>query len=149
MPETILVLTLEQGFRHQHKVFLEHFVRLVLGRQLVHGAQQGSIYPAVATTPVAVFTVLLLIRSHIVSVTPPQAFFYVEASSATLVATPKIHLQGVITVFRLTCQFVYLHVERHGHLDGINPCPPAIELAIGFLVVGSLHLVVQVGNDVA
>ena len=40
---------------------------------------------------------------------------------------------------------VVLHIEGHGHLYGVNPCPPAVEALV--LGVRGLHLVVQVGFD--
>ena len=54
----------------------------------------------------------------------------------------------MVAIFRIARQLVDLNIQRHGHLDGVNPCPPAIQRTIGLLRIGRHHLVIQIGNDV-
>ena len=142
------MLTSEQAGRHEQEVLLQFLVLLALGRQLVHAAHQCSIHPAVATAPVAVLAVFLLVGRHVVGVAPPKSGLLVEQSATTGVTAPAVHLHGVVAILLLTCQTSHLHVERHGHLDSVDPRPPTVQFSVGFLHVGRLHLVVQVCYDV-
>ena len=128
IPETVfLSLAVLQGFAHDQEVFLELLVILILWREEVHAAHEGGIDPAVATTPVAVLAIGGSVGGHIVLVAPPQAFFLVEESASERVTAPEVHLHGVVGIFALTRHLVGLHIDGHGHLDSVDPGPPAVE----------------------
>ena len=136
VPESVVVLAFQQCLAHQEKVFFQFLVFFALHGQLVHAAYQGSIHPAVASAPVAVLSVLLLIWSHIVLVAPPEAFLHVEASSSTFVARPAVALHSIVEIALVLGLCVHLDIDRHGHLDGVNPCP--------IVVSASCHLLLQI-----
>ena len=143
VPQSVLALTCQDGLAHQQEVLLQLLVVFVFLVQLVHHAHQSRIHPSVATAPVAVLSVGRLVGCHVVGVAPPQAFLHVEQAASQRVAAPQVHLHGVVDILALASHLVHLGIERHGHLNGVNPCPPAVELVVG-LGVGGFHLVVQV-----
>ena len=150
VPKSVLwSLAVLQRLAHQQEILLQLLVILIFRREQVHAAHEGSIYPPVTTTPVAVLAVRSDIRSYIVLVSPPEAFLHVEESASECVAAPGVHLHRVVGIFALAGNLIDLHIEWHGHLDGIDPGPPAVERALGLRLhcVGCLHLVVQVLDD--
>ena len=134
VPESVLMLTFQQRLAHQDKVLLQLLVGFLLGRQYVHAAHQGGIDPPVATTPVAVLAVLLLIGRHIVLVAPPETFLHVEATASAGVACPVVATHGIVQVFLVFRDGIHLHIDRHRHLDGINPCP-VVDAVGAYLIV--------------
>ena len=127
MPETIFVLTAEQALAHQQEVLLQFLIFFTLRTQLVHAAYDGGIHPTVTTAPVAVLTILFLVRWYVVGIAPPQTVFGVEQTTTTLVTSPAVHLHGVVAIFLFASNVCNLHVEWHSHLYGINPGPPAVQ----------------------
>ena len=113
---------------------------------MVHAAHECSIHPAIASAPVAVLSVWRLIWGHIVLVPPPQTFLLVEQSSGQRVTAPTVHLHRMVCIFSVTSHLIDLHIQGHGHLYGVDPCPPTVELILS-LGIGCLHLVVEVLND--
>ena len=110
---------------------------------MVHAAYEGSIDPTVASAPVAVLAVGRLIGSHVVLVAPPEPLLLVEESTGKGVTAPAVHHHRVVGIAAVACDLVDLHIERHRHLDGIDPSPPTKEFAVG-LRIGCRHLVVQI-----
>ena len=150
VPQSVLLaLTVFESLAHQQEVFLQFLVVFVLRRKLVHAAHQGSIHPSVASAPVAVLAVGCLIGGHIVLVAPPETFLHVEEAASQCVTTPAVHLHGVVGILAVAGDLVHLHVEGHGHLDGVDPCPPAVQgaFSLWLLLVGCLHLLVEVFDD--
>ena len=142
MPESIGMLTLQQAFAHQDEVLLQGFVFLALGREVVHTANQGCIDPSVATTPIAVVAILLLVGRHIVLVAPPESFFHIEAATTEGVARPVVTLHGVVEILLIVSDGIHLYIYGHGHLDGINPCP-VVDAVGTYLIVQILTGQVQ------
>ena len=142
MPESIGMLTLQQAFAHQDEVLLQGFVFLALGREVVHTANQGCIDPAVATTPIAILAIFLLIGRYIVLVAPPESFLHIEATTPEGVARPVVTLHGVVEIFLVFRDGIHLYIYGHGHLDGINPCP-VVDAVGTYLIVQILTGQVQ------
>ena len=122
-PESVGVLTSLQRLAHQEEVLLQFLILFALLVEHAHGTYQSCIDPAVATTPVAVLAVLLLIGRHIVLVAPPQSFLDVEATAATLVAAPAVALHGIVQIALVLGDGVHLDIDGQCHLDGVNPRP--------------------------
>ena len=132
VPHSVLTLALQQGLAHLHEVLSEEAHVLALHCLAVVEALQAShqcgINPSVAATPIALLAVGLAIGRHEVLVAPPKAVFLVEKSASERVATPFIHLHGMLEVFLLAGYQRHLHIYGHCHLNGINPRPPRIEV---------------------
>ena len=128
------MLTIQQCLAHQDKVFLQLLIGLLLGRQHVHAAHQGRIDPSVATAPVAVLAVLLLVGRHIVLVAPPKSLLHIETAASTGVARPFVAAHGIVQVLLVLRKRVHLYIYRHCHLDGINPCP-VVDAVGAYLIV--------------
>ena len=143
IPKAILTLTVEQGAAHGQKIFFQFLIDLVFRRHLLHAAHQCGIDPSVASRPIAGFTIRLMIGRHIVGIAPPQSVFGIEESACQHVSAPTIHHHGMLLVTLIVGDGCHLEIERHGHLNSINPCPPAIERIVGFRIVG-FHLQVEI-----
>ena len=142
VPESIGMLALQQAFAHQDEVLLQGFVFLALGREVVHATHQGGIDPSVATTPIAVVAILLLIGRHIVLVAPPESFLHIEATTSEGVARPVVALHGIVEILLVFRDGIHLGIDRHGHLDGINP-RPVVDAVGTYLIVQVLTGQVQ------
>ena len=125
------------------------FIIFVLWREQVHAAYQGGIDPAVAAAPITVLAIRRRVGSHIVLVAPPESFLHVEESTSEGITAPGVHPHSVVGIFAVARSFIDLHIERHRHLDSVDPGPPAVEgpLGLRLLRVGCLHLVVEVLDD--
>ena len=137
VPISIFTLTFQEGLTHSDEVFLEDSIVLVVFRQGFHDTYQGGIYPTVSTAPVAVAAIFLLVRWYVVLVTPPQTFFFIEKTACKCVTAPLIGVHGIVEILAFACEFGVFGIDRHCHLDGIDPCP--VRHSIG------AHLMVKIG----
>ena len=123
--------------RHLQEVFLKQLIFFRLRVETFHASQQGGVYPAVATTPVAVVAVFFLIGWHVVLVAPPQSVLLVEETATTCVAAPLVAADGVVETGALARELVISDIDRHGHLYGVDPGP--------VVAASGGHLMVEVG----
>ena len=72
IPESVFSLAFQQCLTHAQEVGFEFsFCGVAIGQSL-HHSHECRVDPSVATAPVAVFSVFLLVRRHVVFVSPPE-----------------------------------------------------------------------------
>ena len=117
VPETILALTLQQGFHHGLVVRLQLFAEsanlqiLAVAPGLLYvfdGLDVCRHYPSVAAAPIAVLPVALLVGRHKVGVTPPQPFLFIPQPAAADVARPLVAVAGKEDVAHVARDAVHL-----------------------------------------
>ena len=140
IPVSILALAFQQSFAHVDEVFLQILVVLVVGRQCFHHANQGCVNPAIATAPVTVAAVFLLVGRNVVLVSPPQTFLLVEQSACQCVACPLVGVHGIVEILFLAADFCIFCIYRHSHLYGVDPCPVRNTVGCHLMVEVCLHM---------
>ena len=89
---------------------------------------KGCIYPTVASGPVAVLAVRLLVRRIEILIAPPQTFFLIEHTGfIVLTACIIVHIPHFIIVLLFSGHLTEFGINGHCHLDSIDP-PPVVNL---------------------
>ena len=123
VPVTIFALAFQDSLTHRDEILLQILIVFVCLWQSLHYADQGCIHPTIATAPVAVATILFLVRWHVVLVSPPETFFFIEETVSQGITAPFIGIHRIIQILAFAGNLGILGVGRHRHLDGINPSP--------------------------
>ena len=123
VPISILTLALQYRLTHRDKVFLQVLIVLISLWQGLHHTYQCSIYPTVSAAPVAIAAIFLLVRWHIVFVSPPESLFFIEKTTSQGITTPLVGVHRIVEIFLLAGQLSIFGIDRHSHLYRINPCP--------------------------
>ena len=139
IPEAVGTLTVQQRLGHCEEVLLQQLVFFRVVVEDIHAPQQGRVDPTVAPAPIAVVAILLTVWWHIVLIAPPQSVLFVEESPTAGVAAPQIAVDGIVEIAAVAGKTVILHIHRHSHLYGIDPCP--------IVIASGSHLVFKVSLD--
>ena len=117
VPETILALTLQQGFHHglvvRFQLFAEsaNLLILAVARGLLYvldGPDVCRHHPSVAAAPIAILPVALLVGRHEVGIAPPQPFLFIPQPATADVARPLVAVAGKENVAHIARDTVHL-----------------------------------------
>ena len=140
IPESVFSLAFQQRLAHAQEVGFEFsFCGVAIGQSL-HHSHECRVDPSVATAPVAVFSVFLLVRRHVVFVSPPESFLFVEESSCECVAAPSVGVHGIVEIFPLSCELGVFCIYGHCHLYCVYPSPVVVASGCHLQVEVFLHM---------